>query len=78
MRKTQIKLQLNLYLLVILIWLNITLNESSYTLKVIGKDGKIAAGQEVTFNINGVFYHRVSDDNGVVSLGIKLRPAPTL
>ncbi|WP_455906301.1 Ig-like domain repeat protein [Methanobrevibacter smithii] len=50
------------------------LNESSYTLKVIGKDGKIAAGQEVTFNINGVFYHRVSDDNGVVSLGIKLRP----
>ena len=50
------------------------LNESGYTLKVIGKDGKIAAGQEVTFNINGVFYHRVSDDNGIVSLGIKLRP----
>ena len=50
------------------------LNESSYTLKVIGKDGKVAAGQEVTFNINGVFYHRVSDDNGIVSLGIKLRP----
>ena len=50
------------------------LNESSYTLKVIGKDGKIAANQEVTFNINGVFYHRVSDDNGIVSLGIKLRP----
>ena len=50
------------------------LNESGYTLKVIGKDGKVAAGQEVTFNINGVFYHRVSDDNGIVSLGIKLRP----
>ncbi|WP_427831782.1 beta strand repeat-containing protein [Methanobrevibacter intestini] len=50
------------------------LNESNYTLKVIGKDGKVAAGQEVTFNINGVFYQRVSDDNGVVSLGIKLRP----
>ena len=50
------------------------LNESGYTLKVIGKDGKIAAGQEVTFNINGVFYHRVSDDNGIVSLGIKLLP----
>ncbi|WP_427831783.1 Ig-like domain repeat protein [Methanobrevibacter intestini] len=50
------------------------LNESSYTLKVIGKDGKVAAGQEVTFNINGVFYQRVSDDNGIVSLGIKLRP----
>ena len=50
------------------------LNESGYTLKVIGKDGKVVAGQEVTFNINGVFYHRVSDDNGIVSLGIKLRP----
>ena len=50
------------------------LNESSYTLKVIGKDGKVAAGQEVTFNINGVFYQRVSNDDGVVSLGIKLRP----
>ena len=50
------------------------LNESKYTLKVIGKDGKVAAGQEVSFNINGVFYHRVSDENGIVSLGIKLRP----
>ena len=50
------------------------LNESKYTLRVIGKDGKVAAGQEVSFNINGVFYHRVSDENGIVSLGIKLRP----
>ena len=50
------------------------LNGSKYTLKVIGKDGKIAAGQEVTFNINGVFYHRISDDNGIVSLNINLRP----
>ena len=50
------------------------LNESKYTLKVIGKDGKVAAGQDVSFNINGVFYHRISDENGIVSLGIKLRP----
>ena len=50
------------------------LNESVILLKVIGKDGKVAANQEITFNINGVFYLRVSDDNGVVSLGIKLRP----
>ena len=50
------------------------LNESKYTLKVISKDGKVAAGQEVSFNINGVFYHRVSDENGIVSLSIKLRP----
>ncbi len=50
------------------------LNESKYTLKVIGKDGNIAAYQEVIFNINGVFYKRVSDENGIVSLAINLRP----
>ena len=50
------------------------LNESKYTLKVIGKDGKLATNQEVTFNINGVFYKRVSDENAIVSLAINLRP----
>ena len=50
------------------------LNESKYNLRVIGKDGKLAAGQEVTFNINGVFYKRVSDENAIVSLAINLRP----
>ena len=50
------------------------LNESKYTLKVIGKDGKVAAGQEVSFNINGVFYHRTTDENGMASLNIRLNP----
>ncbi len=50
------------------------LNESKYTLKVIGKDGNIAANQEVTFNINGVIYKRTTDDDGIVSLAINLRP----
>ena len=49
-------------------------NESKYSLKVYGKDGKLAVNQEVTFNINGVFYKRVSDENGTVSLAINLNP----
>ena len=49
-------------------------NDSQYTLKVYGKDANVAANQEVTFNINGVFYKRISDDNGIVSLAINLRP----
>ncbi len=50
------------------------LNGSQYTIKVFGKDGNVAAYQEVTFNINGVFYKRVTDGNGMVSLNINLRP----
>ncbi|EKC67290.1 adhesin-like protein, partial [human gut metagenome] len=34
----------------------------------------MAVNKEVTFNINGVFYHRTTDSNGVASLGISLRP----
>ena len=52
----------------------IDIEKEQFAITEVGKDGKVAAGQEVTFNINGVFYHRVSDDNGIVSLGIKLRP----
>ena len=50
------------------------LNGSKYTIKVIGKDGNIAANQEVTFNINGAFYKRTTNDEGIVSLTINLRP----
>ncbi len=49
-------------------------NESKYSLKVYGKDGSIAVNQEVTFNINGVFYKRTTDENGMVSLAINLNP----
>ena len=45
-----------------------------YVLKVRGKDGSIAAGQVVNFNINGVFYNRTSDSNGLVRLNINLLP----
>ncbi|WP_299523539.1 Ig-like domain-containing protein [uncultured Methanobrevibacter sp.] len=49
-------------------------NDSQYSFTVYGKDGKLAANQEVTFNINGVFYKRISDDNGIVTLKINLNP----
>ena len=34
--------------------------------------GKPFSGQNVNFNINGVFYTRVTDSNGVASLNINL------
>ena len=36
--------------------------------------GNPAPGKNVTFNINGVFYSRMTDDNGVTRLNINLMP----
>jgi hypothetical protein len=47
-------------------------NGSQYVVKVLGADGKAIAGAEVTFNINGVFYTRVSDNDGYARLNINL------
>ena len=50
-------------------------NASQYTVKVIGDDGKaVGAGENVTFNINGVFYTRQTDSNGSAKLNINLQP----
>ena len=50
-------------------------NASQYTVKVIGDDGKaVGAGENVTFNINGVFYTRQTDTNGIAKLNINLQP----
>ncbi len=46
-------------------------NDSQYIVKLQG--GNIA-GQKVTFNINGVFYERYSNDEGFVKLNINLPP----
>ena len=50
-------------------------NDSQYSVKVIKQDGSVAgAGEEVTFNINGVFYKRTTDSNGYATLKINLNP----
>ena len=50
------------------------LNASRFQTTIYNKDGSLAVNKEVAFNINGVFYHRTTDSNGVASLGISLRP----
>ena len=50
-------------------------NASQYTVKIIGDDGKaVGAGENVTFNINGVFYTRTTNASGVAKLNINLGP----
>ena len=50
------------------------MNASSFQATIYDKNGSLAVGKNVTFNINGVFYTRTVDENGVVSLAINLRP----
>lgn len=50
-------------------------NASQYVIKVLGDDGEpAAAGEVVTFNINGVFYNRTVNATGHVKLNINLNP----
>ena len=50
-------------------------NGSQYKVTIIGDDGKaVGAGVNVTFNINGVFYVRKTDENGIAKLNLKLNP----
>ena len=49
-------------------------NDSQFIVEVLGDDGLPAkAGELVTFNINGVFYNRTTDELGVAKLTINLR-----
>nr|WP_303211361.1 Ig-like domain-containing protein [Methanobrevibacter smithii] len=50
------------------------LNASKFQATIYDKNGYLAVGKNVTFNINGVFYTKTTDSNGVVSLAINLRP----
>lgn len=50
------------------------LNASKFQAIIYDKNGSLAVGKNVTFNINGVFYTKTTDSNGVVSLAINLRP----
>ena len=49
-------------------------NDSQYSVKVLDGQGNPLSGAEVTFNINGVFYKRLSDENGTAMLAINLSP----
>ena len=50
-------------------------NASQYTVKLIGDDGNpVGAGETVTFNINGVFYTRTTNESGIAKLNINLDP----
>ena len=50
-------------------------NGTQYTVKVIGDDGNpVGAGENVTFNINGVFYTRQTNESSIAKLNINLEP----
>ena len=49
-------------------------NASKFETTVYNKDGSLAINKTVTFNINGVFYKRTTDANGIAKLAINLRP----
>ena len=49
-------------------------NSSQYTVKVLDGKGNPSAGEKVTFNINGVFYTRTTNENGTAKLNINLEP----
>ncbi|MBQ9026846.1 MAG: Ig-like domain repeat protein, partial [Methanobrevibacter sp.] len=50
-------------------------NDSQFVVRLRALDGSWAkAGEEVTFNINGVFYTRYSNETGHVQLNINLQP----
>ena len=45
-----------------------------FTANLVDGQGKPLANQQITFNINGVFYYKITDDAGVASLNINLIP----
>ena len=49
-------------------------NDSKYSVKVLDEKGSPLSGVNVVFNINGVFYNRATDANGVARLSINLPP----
>ncbi len=48
------------------------LGPESFNATVLDGQGKALANQNVTFNINGVFYTKTTDANGIASLSIRL------
>lgn len=49
-------------------------NDSQYYATFFDGNGKVLANTDITFNINGVFYTRQTNQNGVAQLNINLSP----
>lgn len=49
-------------------------NDTHYYATFYGSDGNLLINASVTFNINGVFYTRITNDDGVARLNINLEP----
>ncbi|WP_407380745.1 adhesin [Methanobrevibacter sp.] len=49
-------------------------NSNKFTVELHYNNGTLAKNKEVSFNINGVFYKRTSNENGTASLNINLIP----
>lgn len=49
-------------------------NASRYSVKLLDEKGSPLSGEVVTFNINGIFYERTTDSDGIASLAINLEP----
>ena len=55
--------------------LNMTFQDgSAYECKLVDGQGNSVKGAELTFNIHGVFYHELTDDDGIARLNINLLP----
>ena len=48
------------------------LDGSNFTAQVLDGKGTPLANQTVSFNVNGVFYHRITNEDGIASLRIRL------
>ena len=49
-------------------------NASQFYISLIDGEGNPVAGQNITMNINGVFYNRTTNENGTAKLNINLAP----
>ena len=49
-------------------------NGSQFYISLVDGEGNPVAGQNITMNINGVFYNRLTNENGTARLNINLNP----
>lgn len=48
------------------------LDDSRFTAQILNGQGRPLANQNVSFNVNGVFYHKITGADGLASLNIRL------